>query len=247
MPRIGMRKMYHMISTKAGSENIKGIGRDKFIKIVKREGMANKQRDRRGPVTDSRSTQTVFGNLKKDKEIKGINEVLESDMTAIRIKGDYKPLAICMDVYSRKILGWNLSLDWSTEEVLTALRDANQESGKQLKGCLHHSDRGSQYGSNMYKEAMLALGIEGSMSRKATPTDEAHIERVNKTLKREFNLRRKFETYVEANEAIQMAVIIYNEIRPHWSLGLKTPSQVYEEGQKLTLEPNPLRATPSMG
>jgi transposase InsO family protein len=248
MPGIGGKKMFSMIKGGDKENELLGIGRDKFLRILRENGLLNKRISRkRGPGTNSRDTRTVYPNLKKNKDITHINEVIESDITAIRVKEGYKPLAICMDVYSRKILGWELTTNWSASEVVKALREAEKESGHNLQESIHHSDQGSQYGSKVYGEVSKSFGMIGSMSRKGTPTDAAHIERLNRTLKREFNLRRKFTTFDEAKEAVYMAVLIYNEMRPHWSLNLRTPSQVYEAGTKLISEPNPFRATPSMG
>ena len=136
-----------------------------------------------------------------------------------------------MDIYSRKILGWHLGENWSAAETAKALLEAEQTSENGLSGSIHHSDRGSQYGSELYETLRLLFGIRGSMSRKGTPTDEAHIERLNRTLKWEFNLRRRFSSFEQAKETIYCAIIIYNDLRPHWSLKLKTPSQVYAEGR----------------
>jgi putative transposase len=248
MPGIGGKKLFSLIKGGDNENELYGIGRDKFFRILRENGMLNKRISRkRAPGTDSRDTRSVYPNLKKNKHITHINEVIESDMTAIKVKDGYKPLAICMDVYSRKILGWKLTTNWSASEVVEALREAEEESGHNLQESIHHSDQGSQYGSEIYGKVSKSFGVVGSMSRKGTPTDAAHIERLNRTLKREFNLRRRFATFEEAKEAIYTAILIYNEIRPHWSLNLRTPSQVYEEGKKLISEPNPFRATPSMG
>lgn len=240
--------MYFMIKGSDKDGEFSGIGRDKFFRILKERSLLIKRRARTGtPGTDSRNTKTVYPNLKKGRNISHINELVESDMTAIRIKDGYRPLAICIDVYSRKVTGYKLSHNWSANEIVNALKEAYKESGQNLKNCIHHSDQGKQYGSDLYAEIRQSFGMIGSMSRKATPTDAAHIERVNRTLKREFNLRRQFLTFEEAEEAIYFAVLIYNELRPHWSLNLKTPSEVYEEGKKLIKATNPLRATPFMG
>jgi transposase InsO family protein len=247
LPGSGGKKIYSMLKQTMPKTELQGFGRDRMYRVLRENGLLiNKIRRMNGPVTDSSKTERVHENLKKHLKISQIHEVIESDMTAIRINESYKALAICMDVYSRKILGWHLCKNWSAEETVKALTEAEHERPGILNGSIHHSDRGTQYGSQVYQEICREKGITGSMSRKAKPTDAAHIERLNRTLKREFNLRRKFNSFEEANEAIYGAVIIYNEIRPHWSLGLKTPAMVYEEGIK-SISPNPFRATPSMG
>ena len=208
---------------------MRGIGRDKFMRLLKENGLlVKKNRHSWVPGTDSTGTRQVYRNLKADIGIGHCKEVIESDMTAIRVQGGYKPLSLCMDIYSRKILGWHLGENWSAMETAKALVEANEDG---LDGSIHHSDRGSQYGSELYETLEMLFGIQGSMSRKGTPTDAAHIERLNRTLKWEFNLRRQFSSFEEAKETIYSAIVIYNELRPHWSLNLKTPSQVYAEGR----------------
>lgn len=222
--------MFFMLKQQYLPEEMSGYGRDKFFELLRENQWLNKrERRRRQPGTDSRKTELIYPNLKATTRIERPNQVLESDITAIKIKGSYKALAIVIDVYSRKIVGWNLSPNWTAEEVLKPLAEAAGQDGRHLAGSIHHSDRGAQYGSRLYAGITKSLGMINSMSRKGTPTDEAHIERVNRTLKREFNLRREFGGFDDAYEAIYIAVMIYNEIRPHWSLNLKTPSQVYAE------------------
>lgn len=231
MPRIGGKKMFYMLEQQYLPEEMQGFGRDKFFKLLRDYHMLNKREHRRRqPGTDSRKTELIYPNLKATTRIERPNQVLESDITAIKIKGSYKALAIIIDVYSRKIVGWNLSPNWTAEEVLKPLLEAAGQDSGHLAGSIHHSDRGAQYGSHIFACTTKSLGMISSMSRKGTPTDEAHVERVNRTLKREFNLRREFGGFEDAHEAIYIAIMIYNEIRPHWSLNLKTPSQVYAEG-----------------
>jgi transposase InsO family protein len=95
----------------------------------------------------------------------------------------------------------------------------------------------------MYIRECERTGMQVSMSRKATPTDAAYIERVNKTLKREFNLRQKFNSFEEAQEVIYLAILVYNELRPHWSLGLRTPAEIYAKKTHIKLTPSGLRPT----
>lgn len=209
-----------------------GYGRDKFLELMAKNGlMVTPKRSYNKPGTDSSATKHPAINLKKDIKVSRINEVIESDMTCIRVKHQYYPLALCIDVYSRKIIGWNFSRNWTTEQTLKALQDATVNEMTDFKESIHHSDRGAQYSSQEYAEYCKARNIKQSMSRKARPTDAAHIERVNNTLKNEFNLKRTFHSFEEAEEEILWAITRYNNIRPHWSLGLKTPSEVYESGR----------------
>lgn len=247
MPKFGGKKLYYSLVNSETKSFMTGIGRDKFFEILRDYNLLVRRSRAYGiPGTDSSKTKSAYSNLKKNRVLTKPNELFESDMTAIRIKDSYHPLAICIDVYSRKVVGWHLSENWTTEETIKALEQAQQHCGRKLRGSIHHSDQGSVYASGEYGKLCNKYGMQQSMSRRAKPTDAAHIERLNRTLKHEFNLRRKFDSFEEANEAIYFSILIYNEIRPHWSLGLKTPATVYEQELKKN-QPNPFRATPSRG
>lgn len=233
LPNSSGKKLYPLLKREDTDGMMTGVGRDKFLGLLTENGLqVAMKRSYHKPGTDSSETKNPSVNLKKNLTINRVNQVLESDITCIKVRDLYYPLAICMDVYSRKILGWNLSRNWSTGEILKALQEAKPNNTADFRGCIHHSDRGSQYASKEYQEYCSKQEISQSMSRKATPTDAAHIERVNKTLKYEFNLRRRFHSFEEAEEEILWAIVRYNEFRPHWSLDLKTPSQVYEENRQ---------------
>jgi transposase InsO family protein len=116
----------------------------------------------------------------------------------------------------------------TSQQVIEALRMASRGKEEELNGSIHNSDQGCQFCSKEYRLEIKRLGMQISLSKRGTPTEAAYIERVNNTLKNEFNLKRYFPDYVHAEKAVMMAIMIYNNLRPHMSLGYKTPAMVYE-------------------
>lgn len=243
IPGSGSKKLYRCMPEKVKQLYMQGIGRDKFHEILREANMLQKKKPLyKGPGTDSRKSQYIEENKKRGKQVSRILEYIESDMTAIKVGSIYMALSLTMDVYSRMILGAHLCSDWGSEEASKALQEAGEYG---LSGSIHHSDRGSVYACEHYRKLCERLGIEQSMSRSGKPTDAAHIERLNRTLKSEYKLGRRFANKEEAIEAIRFAIASYNELRPHLSLGMRTPSEVYRAGLEEQKQSNSLRATPS--
>lgn len=134
-------------------------------------------------------------------------------------------LASVMDLYSRKIVGWQAD-KWMTKEiVLTALDKAHREH-KPTLSVLHHSDRGSQYASHDYQDRIAQYGMRGSMSRKGNCFDNACIESFHSVIKREMIHLRSFETRAEAKQAIfEYIECFYNRKRIHSAIGYVSPCE----------------------
>lgn len=154
---------------------------------------------------------------------KSINEQWAGDITYLKIQGRWQFLAIVMDLYSRKVIGWEMGPIRSANLTLVALKKAVQ--GRELKeGLIFHSDRGSEYGAIMYQAELSRLGITPSMNRPRKMIDNAHVESFFQTLKTEafkgvnyasdIEVRRAFEWYIDK---------YYNELRLHSSIGFCTP------------------------
>ncbi len=132
--------------------------------------------------TDSKHKYPIYPNLLKDAQITGVNQAWVSDITYIRILTAFVYLAVIFDVFSRKVIGWAISLRIDTELTRAALRMATQTS-RPPEGCIHHSDRGVQYAAHEYVDDLKAAGLRISMSRKGNPYDNAQAESFIKTLK----------------------------------------------------------------
>jgi transposase InsO family protein len=228
MPRIGGRKLYYLLK-KENEEVMKGVGRDKYFAVLREKGLLTKRKRKTRNLYSNAVDQIGIKNLKKETTVERRNHILESDLTMLYTQREQLSLAICMDVYSRKIVGWHLDKKMRSEEAIKALHMASQGKEEELNGSIHHSDQGCQFCSKEYRLEIEKLGMKISLSKRGTPTDAAYIERINNTLKNEFNLKKYFQDYSHAKKAVLLAIMIYNNVRPHMSLGYKTPSMVYEE------------------
>jgi transposase InsO family protein len=226
MPRLGGRKLYDLLAL--GLRRAHGIklGRDKFFDLLRRHGLLVKRRRKYALTTNSRHRLGVYDNLVKDMTVTASNQVFVSDITYIRLDTGFGYLALVTDVYSRKVVGYDLSHSLTLDGPLRALRNAL--SGV-TDGCalIHHSDRGLQYCSLEYTNELLSKNARISMSEAGNPYENAIAERVNGILKDEFMLDATFPDFNSAQRAIQEAIHVYNTMRPHGSLGNQTPCMKY--------------------
>ncbi len=184
-------------------------------------------RDGRGFVvtTDSRHSFPIYPNLAREMTLTDLNQLWIADITYIRLRGEFVYLAVILDAYSRRVIGWALSRRIDTELTLAALRMALR--GRQFAaGLVHHSDRGVQYASTDYVTELEAHHITVSMSRKGNPYDNAQCERFMRTLKYEEVYVSDYETLREAAASIeQFLEEVYNQKRLHSALGYVPPAE----------------------
>jgi putative transposase len=223
MPRIGTRKLHEQLQPMLGPL---GIGRDSLFEVLRRHRLLIRPRKRFVPTTNSHHTLPVCPNLLKLTKPEGPGRVVVADQTYLRLERGFCYLSLVSDLYSRKILGLDVSPTLETAGPLRALTMA-------LKGIrhhdwfIHHSDRGVQYCSTEYRTFLESHGGLSSMSAPGCPYDNAVAERINGILKSEFYLDRIFASIHQAREAVLEAVTIYNTLRPHLSLGMMTPEMRY--------------------
>ncbi|WP_420841373.1 IS3 family transposase [Gloeobacter kilaueensis] len=173
--------------------------------------------------TDSEHGLPVYPNLAKDMVLTGLNQLWISDITYIRLLEEFVYLAVILDRYSRRVIGWALSRNIDGELTLSALRMA-LEKRSVAEGLVHHSDRGVQYAAKAYVELLQASRITISMSRRANPYDNAFVESFMKTLKYEEVLLNEYTSYREVKENIARFIEeVYNQKRLHSSLGYLPP------------------------
>lgn len=228
MPMLGGRKLYYLLNKEKLFMD-KSIGRDKFFDLLRKNGLLVRTRRYRPKTTESKHRFRKYENLIKHMKIERINQVHVSDITYLRTAKRFCYLFLITDLYSRKILGNYLCEALGIEGNLRALK-MTAEKVEDLRGSIHHSDRGIQYCSNIYTEKLKSLGMKISMSEQANPYENAVAERINGILKQEFMLDNIFPDFNTAQRAVKEAIKIYNENRPHMSLGYKTPAQVYSCG-----------------
>lgn len=175
--------------------------------------------------TDSNHGRKVYPNLAQDMILTGTDQLWRADITYIRLRDEFVFLAVILDAYSRRVIGWALDRTMEDELTLTALRMALSQRCVE-PGLVHHSDRGSQYASNTYTDLLKANQVEISMSRKGNPWDNAACESFMKTLKYEEVLRNEYRDLAEARASIrQFLEKIYNHERLHSALGYLPPAE----------------------
>lgn len=175
--------------------------------------------------TDSNHSNLVFPNLAGDHEVTKINEVWVSDITYIRIANGFVYLAVILDLYSRMVVGWQISQRIDGDLALDALKMAYERRGHP-RGVIHHSDRGVQYLCGKYTDFLTDNGFKISCSRKGNPYDNAFAERFMRTLKTEEVYLFRYETILDVAERIGKFIEeVYNEKRVHSSLNYLTPKE----------------------
>lgn len=225
-PRVGTRKLYETIGFAIKSEGLK-VGRDKLFDILREWDMLVKRKKAHQRTTDSRHRFYKYGNLIKEMAITAPNQVWVSDITYLRTVKGFCYLALITDVYSRKIVGYDISDTLELTGCLGAFKRA-QKTARPAAGLIHHSDRGIQYCSNQYVEELKKHGVKLSMTEENHCYENALAERVNGILKDEFYLDQCFSTLEHARKAVKSAISIYNSKRLHLSLGYKTPNSVFK-------------------
>ena len=220
-PRVGVRKLQLMLS-EFGIE----IGRDRLFNVLARKGflVAPARNFRR--TTNSYHRFHKYGNLIKDLEIQYANQVFVSDITYLDTQEGFCYLALITDLYSRKIVGWDLSRSLSIEGCQRALVQAFKGVPEPEK-LIHHSDRGIQYCSKGYVDLLINKNTQISMTEENHCYENAVAERINGILKQEFLLGAKLSSFKLALQLTTQAIQTYNEERLHCSLNFRTPAQAY--------------------
>ena len=179
--------------------------------------------------TDSRHGLPVYPNLARDMELTAVNQLWVADITYIRLREEFVYLAVVLDAYSRRVIGWALGRTLEAELAACALRMALL-TRRPAPGLVHHSDRGIQYASGRYTEFLKDHEITISMSRKGNPSDNAACESFMKTLKYDEVYRNAYRNFEEARHSIsEFLDVVYNQHRLHSALGYCTPAE-FEEG-----------------
>jgi len=200
-------------------------GRNRVARLMKQKGLCGRQKGRyRVQTTDSNHDQPIAPNrLKEAPKATGTNQFWVADITYIETQEGWLYLAAILDLYSRKIVGWAMSERIDTPLVLKALAMALLHRCPPAK-LLLHTDRGVQYASGDYRQALGQAGLIASMSRRGNCYDNANMESFWATLKLELVYRRSFETRAQARTQIfDYIESFYNRQRAHSALGYHSP------------------------
>jgi putative transposase len=173
--------------------------------------------------TDSNHGRKVYPNLARQMPLTDVDQLWRADITYIRLREEFVFLAVVLDAYSRRVIGWALDRTLEDELTLSALRMALARRAVK-PGLVHHSDRGSQYASSDYTGLLKENGVGISMSRKGNPWDNAACESFMKTLKYEEVHRNEYRDLTEARSEIGAFLdTVYNRKRLHSALGYLPP------------------------
>lgn len=225
-PRVGTRKLEELLSPALEQAEIK-VGRDGLFRILREHHMLVGRKKTTFKTTNSYHHFHKYTNLIKDMEVTAPNQVWVSDITYIRTVKGFCYLALITDMYSRKIVGYDISDTLELSGCLRALQKALRQA-RSAVGLVHHSDRGIQYCSHQYVNELTKRKIRISMTEENHCYENAIAERVNGILKDEFYLDQCFFNTDHACKATKSAISIYNNKRLHLSLGYKTPNMVFK-------------------
>lgn len=233
--RLGGRKLFFKLEAFMHEHNIK-MGRDAFFDLLRDNKLLIKQRKRHHVTTNSNHWMKKYPNLIKDIEPLGPNHVWVSDITYWKTKGGHYYISFITDAYSRKIVGYHVADTMEAIESATALKMAIKTLKISAEGLIHHSDRGSQYCSSMYVNMLKKEGIKISMTENGDPLENAIAERINGIIKGEYLFDYLIKTLLNAKEVLKSVVKLYNEDRPHSSIGNAVPSQVHNNDTDIEIK-----------
>lgn len=209
------------------------VGRDELYRLLRAHSLLVEHRKKYVVTTNSTGWHSQFPNLLKGTHVERVNQVWVSDITYLETKGGFVYLSLVTDVYCRKIMGWFVHDKLDSEGPLNALyRAFLQVDGRSISGLIHHSDRGWQYCSGQYTNTLMMKGIKTSMTQDGSPYDNAIAERVNGILKAEWLELEEIQDIKQAKKRVEEVVWLYNNERPHFSIGLNTPDTVYQRQEE---------------
>ena len=226
MPRLGTRKLYYLLRSDIDALGIK-IGRDALFDYLRSEHLLIKPKKNYTKTTDSKHWLRKYPNLMLGVKAQRPEQYFVSDITYIKSREKTHYLSLVTDAYSRKIMGFKLSDDMSTINVVQALHMAVLKR-KTQQSLIHHSDRGLQYCSSLYQNALKENGILPSMTDGYDCYQNAMAERINGILKQEFFIN-KCNNGKELKQLVKESINTYNNKRPHLSLNMKTPNFIHQK------------------
>lgn len=231
--RVAIREVFEGSEKRYGSPRVWDalrkrfkVGRARIARMMREMGLVARFRRKRVSTTDSAHDQPIAPNvLNRDFNPAAPNQAWVTDITYIRTEQGWLYLAVVMDLFSRRVIGWAADDNLRTELVLDAFRTAISRR-LPSPGLVHHSDRGSQYASHAYQQVLAQHGVICSMSRSGNCWDNAVIESFFSTLKTELVHRVRWATKSDARSAlIRYIEIFYNSKRKHSSLGYRSPAE----------------------
>ena len=207
------------------------VNHKRVLRIMRKDNLLAVNRRRFVVTTDSNHTVEVYLNLASRMRLTGIDQLWVADITYIRLKAEFVYLAVILDGFSRKVVGWALDRTLGNRLTITALEHAIAQR-RPRPGLVHHSDRGLQYARAEYVVLLEKYGIVPSMSRPANPYDNASCESFMKTLKQEEIYANRYENLEQLRANIEEFIEqYYNRQRLHSALGYRSPEEFEKQAQ----------------
>lgn len=226
MPKLGTRKLYHILKSNLQALN---VGRDKLFKILKANHMLIKSKRQYHITTNSHHRFRKHSNKIEHLSIIQPEQVWVSDITYLGTRKHPTYLSLVTDAYSKKIVGYDVSTSLAAEGSIRALNMAIQSRKYKDTKLIHHSDRGLQYCSNEYQIILQTNKVICSMTESYDPYQNAVAERVNGILKQEFIMDLKVNDIELMKIFIAESIKIYNTKRPHYSCHMQTPNIMHKQ------------------
>jgi transposase InsO family protein len=216
--------------------NHKRVGR-----ILREDNLLCIRRRKFVRTTDSNHSFQIYPNLAAKMELSGVDQLWVADITYIRLETEFIYLAVVLDAFSRRVIGWALDRTLEAGLAVAALKMAFRKRGP-VQGLTHHSDRGVQYASREYTDLLKQHSVQISMSRSGNPYDNAKCESFMKTLKYEEVYRQEYRDLADASASIERFIEkTYNGKRLHSALGYRPPIEfersLLESSSSQPLEP----------
>ena len=217
-PAYGYRRVHAELVRRGWKVNHKRI-----LRLMRADNLLCVRRRKFILTSDSQHRLPIYPNLVEGLVLSGIDQLWVADITYIRLQMEFVYLAVLLDAFSRRCIGWALQRTLEAALALEALRMALRQR-RPKPGLVHHSDRGVQYASRDYTAELQQRGVRISMSRRASPYDNAQAESFIKTLKYEEVYRTEYRNLEEARASIEEFLRrIYNQERLHSALGYRPP------------------------
>ena len=202
------------------------VNHKRVLRLMREDNLLSLRRKKYVFTTDSAHTLPIYPNLARHTKLTGLNQLWVADITFIRLRTEFLYLAVVLDAYSRRVIGWDLGRTLQAELAIRALQMALSQRSWKAEGLIHHSDRGVQYASTDYTDLLEQNEIQISMSRRGNPYDNARAERFMRTLKEEEVNGADYWDLEDARSRIgEFLDQVYNRQRLHSALRYLTPEE----------------------